>query len=198
MTTNPIRDAIAPQLEAFWWGTRTDSPVRSQTLMATDVMLGTRLPHLCPDCHGDGQSNNFIIDNCDHPAAPTIAALLIAGELLWPNLNDFLNPEAGIQGSDGEKLPYGPDDILICLPRADWLAALRAVEAPAMSRPREYDKRRSTAIRFPDDMHADLVTAAAERDISINRIVIAAVADFLPRLRPVDEMLAPRAVEATQ
>lgn len=47
--------------------------------------------------------------------------------------------------------------------------------------------RTATAIRFPDDLHAQLVQAAQERDVSVNLLVVKAVADFLPRLIPAAE-----------
>jgi predicted transcriptional regulator len=48
-------------------------------------------------------------------------------------------------------------------------------------------QRTSTAIRFPDDVHAELKAAARDRDLSVNFLVVAAVRDFLPRLMPIDE-----------
>lgn len=58
-----------------------------------------------------------------------------------------------------------------------------------MSRPREYDKRLSTAIRFDPETHARLTAAARERDLSINWLVERAVRHYLDRLVPVDEMV---------
>jgi predicted HicB family RNase H-like nuclease len=49
------------------------------------------------------------------------------------------------------------------------------------------DTRTSTAIRFPEGLHQELVKAAEERDLSVNFLVVAAVRDFLPRLIPADE-----------
>ena len=48
--------------------------------------------------------------------------------------------------------------------------------------------RTTTAIRFPDYLHDELVQAAEERDVSINWLVNRAVADFLPRLIPANEL----------
>ena len=48
-------------------------------------------------------------------------------------------------------------------------------------------KRTATAIRFPNDLHDQLVEAAAERDLSVNYLVTQAVKDFLPKLIPADE-----------
>jgi HicB family len=45
-----------------------------------------------------------------------------------------------------------------------------------------------TAIRFRPELHEALATAAREREVSINWLVNRAVADFLPRLVPVDEI----------
>jgi predicted transcriptional regulator len=47
--------------------------------------------------------------------------------------------------------------------------------------------RMSTAIRFPPGLHAQLEQAAADRDLSINYLVVKAVQDFLPRLIPAEE-----------
>lgn len=54
-------------------------------------------------------------------------------------------------------------------------------------RARHRPKMTATAIRFPDDLHEKLRLAAEERDLSINYLVNRAVADFLPRLIPVEE-----------
>lgn len=48
--------------------------------------------------------------------------------------------------------------------------------------------RTATAIRFPEDLHDRLRTAAGERDLSINYLVVKAVEDFLGRLIPADEL----------
>jgi predicted transcriptional regulator len=54
----------------------------------------------------------------------------------------------------------------------------------AQPRPR----RTATAIRFDPEVYDRLVEAADERDVSINWLVNRAVADFLPRLLPLDEI----------
>lgn len=47
--------------------------------------------------------------------------------------------------------------------------------------------RTTTAIRFPRELHDALAAAAAERDLSINYLVVQAVKDYLPRLIPIEE-----------
>lgn len=47
--------------------------------------------------------------------------------------------------------------------------------------------RTATAIRFPEDLHEELAKAAKDRGIPINRIVVEAVRDFLPRMIPADQ-----------
>lgn len=49
-------------------------------------------------------------------------------------------------------------------------------------------QRTSTAIRLRPDVHERLQIAADERDVSMNWLVGRAVADYLDRLIPVDEM----------
>jgi predicted HicB family RNase H-like nuclease len=49
-----------------------------------------------------------------------------------------------------------------------------------------------TAIRFPPEVHAALKKAAEERDLSMNYLVNAAVKEFLPRLKSVEESLLTR------
>ena len=49
------------------------------------------------------------------------------------------------------------------------------------------DKRTSTGVRFPNEVHDALVAAAQERGLTVNFLVVAAVRDFLPRLIPADE-----------
>jgi predicted HicB family RNase H-like nuclease len=58
-----------------------------------------------------------------------------------------------------------------------------------MARPREHGHRITTAVRFPPDLHERLKNAAAERDVAMNVIVNKAVADYLDRLIPIDEMV---------
>ena len=48
--------------------------------------------------------------------------------------------------------------------------------------------RMTTAIRFPPELHEALRTAAEDRDLSINYLVVKAVADYLPRLIPADKL----------
>ncbi len=48
--------------------------------------------------------------------------------------------------------------------------------------------RLTTAIRFPQELHQQLVVAADERDLSLNQLVVMAVRDYLPRLIPADEL----------
>ena len=48
--------------------------------------------------------------------------------------------------------------------------------------------RTTTAIRFPPELHEKLTQAAADRDLSINYIVVKAVEQFVERLLPVDEI----------
>lgn len=57
-----------------------------------------------------------------------------------------------------------------------------------MARPREYPERANTAVRFDKDLHARLVAEATARDLSVNWLVNKAVAYYLDRLIPVDEM----------
>jgi predicted HicB family RNase H-like nuclease len=47
--------------------------------------------------------------------------------------------------------------------------------------------RTATAIRFPVELHEQLTEAAEVRGLTVNRLVVEAVQDFLPRLIPVDE-----------
>ena len=57
-----------------------------------------------------------------------------------------------------------------------------------MARPREYqDERTTTALRIPPDLHADVKAAASERGLSANRLMLAAIEDFMRRLIPIEE-----------
>jgi predicted HicB family RNase H-like nuclease len=49
-------------------------------------------------------------------------------------------------------------------------------------------RRTATAIRFPEQLHDDLVRAAEERDMSVNYLVVKAVQEFLPKLVPANEL----------
>lgn len=62
-----------------------------------------------------------------------------------------------------------------------------------MASARSPKARTATAVRFPDDVHDQLVRAAEERDLSVNYLVVKAVQDFLPRLIPADELTLTRA-----
>lgn len=58
-----------------------------------------------------------------------------------------------------------------------------------MARPKLYEgKRVTTAVRVPERLHSRLTTAAAERDISVNYLVLKAVEDYLDRLIPADQL----------
>lgn len=48
-------------------------------------------------------------------------------------------------------------------------------------------KRTTTAIRFPAELHEALRTAAEDRDLSINYLVVKACEDYLPRLIPANK-----------
>lgn len=51
----------------------------------------------------------------------------------------------------------------------------------------------TTAIRIPESLHEKLQSAAAERDVSVNFLVIKALDDYLARLVPAEEAVrAPR------
>lgn len=68
-----------------------------------------------------------------------------------------------------------------------------------MSRPKTHKtKRTSTAIRFPDHIHQRLIEAAAEWELSVNWLVNRAVADFLDRLIPANELRLTRDSEETR
>ncbi len=57
-------------------------------------------------------------------------------------------------------------------------------------RPREYDDDRVTkAVRISPDLDRQLKAAARERGISVNLLINTALADYLDRLVPVDEVL---------
>lgn len=56
-----------------------------------------------------------------------------------------------------------------------------------VGRPRE-GRTSATAVRFTPELHERLTEAARERDMSVNLLVNRAVADFLDRLIPVEEM----------
>ena len=62
-----------------------------------------------------------------------------------------------------------------------------------MAAARKTKQRTATAIRFPDELHDQLVEAADERDLSVNYLVVKAVQEFLPRLIPAEELTLTRA-----
>ncbi|MXY11385.1 MAG: toxin-antitoxin system HicB family antitoxin [Acidimicrobiaceae bacterium] len=57
---------------------------------------------------------------------------------------------------------------------------------------RNQEPRVTTAVRLSESLHARLLEAATERDVSINLLVSRAVDDFLGRLVPVDELVRTR------
>ena len=71
------------------------------------------------------------------------------------------------------------------------LAATGSATRP-VGRPRRNDSRTGTGVRFPDELHARLVAAAAERDLSVNWLVCRAVEQFLDRLLPLDQIVLTR------
>lgn len=57
-------------------------------------------------------------------------------------------------------------------------------------RPRsEPDDRVTTNVRLPKDLHARLVDAASERQVSANLLMTVAVRELLDRLLPVDDIV---------
>ncbi len=50
------------------------------------------------------------------------------------------------------------------------------------------EKRVSVYVRIPEELHTAIAAAAAERDLSLNYLANRAVADFLDRLIPPDEI----------
>lgn len=58
-----------------------------------------------------------------------------------------------------------------------------------MGRPREYEKRITTNIRLPPDLHQRLQDAADEREVSVNLLMIHAAEQFLDRLLPIEQVL---------
>lgn len=59
-------------------------------------------------------------------------------------------------------------------------------------------ERLTTAIRFPTEVHAQLVKESEKRDLSINWLVNRAVEEFLCRLIPVEEMVFTRPLEGRE
>lgn len=68
----------------------------------------------------------------------------------------------------------------------------------SVGRPRIYDEPRvATAIRLPASLRDELQAVAAERDVSVNFLVIRAVSDYLRRL-PATDPARPRRARATR
>ena len=64
-----------------------------------------------------------------------------------------------------------------------------------MARPRLYHQDRiTTAIRLPRDLHTRLREEAVRRDVSVNLLVERALAQYLDRLTPVEDLDLDRAV----
>jgi predicted transcriptional regulator len=64
-------------------------------------------------------------------------------------------------------------------------------------RPTVYDEKRvTTNVRFDPDLHRRLHEAANDRDVSVNLLVNRAVADYLDRLLPLDEITRTREPES--
>lgn len=62
-----------------------------------------------------------------------------------------------------------------------------------MARPKIYDQERvTTALRMPKELQDRLHAAASERDVSANLLAVRAIADYLDRLVPTDELLVTR------
>lgn len=51
------------------------------------------------------------------------------------------------------------------------------------------ERRVQVGVRLPESLHAELAKAAAERELSTNRIVTEAVRLYLGRLIPIEELL---------
>jgi predicted HicB family RNase H-like nuclease len=65
-----------------------------------------------------------------------------------------------------------------------------------MARPKTYTEDRvTTAVRLPETIHQELQQAAADRDLSVNYLVTRAVAEFLGKLIPADELRLTRDAE---
>ncbi len=66
-----------------------------------------------------------------------------------------------------------------------------------MGRPKLHEEPRvTTAVRIPKSLHQRLHKAAAERDVSVNRLVTRAVSDYLDRLPDADTSLDPQVIRA--
>lgn len=70
------------------------------------------------------------------------------------------------------------------------VVVVRVLGMTTGGRPREYDSDRVTkAIRISPELDARLKQAARERGVSVNLLMNSAVADYLDRLLPVDQVL---------
>ena len=59
------------------------------------------------------------------------------------------------------------------------------------------EPRVTTAVRLSESLHARLLEAATERDVSVNLLVSKAINDLLRELVPVDELLRTRSAPTT-
>lgn len=58
-----------------------------------------------------------------------------------------------------------------------------------MARPRMYEEERvTTAVRLPASLHKRLQEAADDRDVSVNFLVVRALARYVDDLSPVDQI----------
>jgi predicted HicB family RNase H-like nuclease len=59
-----------------------------------------------------------------------------------------------------------------------------------MARPKLYEERRiPTAVRIPESLHRQLHEAAAEREVSVNLMIIRAIKNHLEHLPPLDDVV---------
>jgi predicted HicB family RNase H-like nuclease len=59
-----------------------------------------------------------------------------------------------------------------------------------MARPKLYEEKRTpTAVRIPESLHHRLQTAAAEREVSVNLLIIRAIERHLDLLAPIESEL---------
>jgi predicted HicB family RNase H-like nuclease len=61
-----------------------------------------------------------------------------------------------------------------------------------MGRPTEYSNRIGTSLRLERDLHNRAKAVAAERGIAVNLLIETAVAQYLDRLPPMEELLRTR------
>ena len=58
-----------------------------------------------------------------------------------------------------------------------------------MARPRLYNEERiTTAVRLPEALHSRVRGVAAQRDVSVNLLVERALAHYLDRLPPLEDL----------